>query len=356
MQYNIGIIGYGNMANYHIRVIPTPAEIKFTKAYDISKESNERAQKAGLETCKSAEELLNDEELSIVLVATPPIFHSEYEKKALLARKHLILEKPATMNARELEELIAIAKEKSLLFTVHHNRRNDNDFLVIKKVIQTGEMGKIFRLESRIQGPRGIADTWRRKKEYGGGLLYDWGCHLIDHILELVDSKVVFVYADFQYLFGYGVDDNIRVNLMFANGGSALVEIGTCNFINLPVWYVAGRKATAVIQEWNEEGRLVEVVDLSQNILADIPRSKIGPSITFAPCAPGMVVEKSLPSVEIGAGKFYKNIYAALEGKEELWVKSEECLRVAKIIDACFVSGKRDETSFAKFSRQEKRV
>ncbi len=338
MIYNVGIIGYGNMANYHAKVIPTPAEIKFIKTYDISEASNARAQKAGLTPCQSVEELLRDPSISIVLVATPPAFHYAYGKMALLAGKHLILEKPATMNAQELEELIALAKEKELLFTVHHNRRNDNDYLVIKQAVQSGEMGEIFRLESRIQGPRGIADTWRRKKEFGGGLLYDWGCHLIDHILELVDSKVVSVYADFQYLFGYGVDDNVRVNLKFANGVSALVEIGTCNFINLPAWYVAGRKATAVIPEWNEKGRLVEVADLSQNVLADIPRSKMGPSITFAPCAPGTVVEKSLPKVEIDTGKFYKNIYAVLEGKAKLWVKPEECLRVAKVLDACFAS------------------
>ena len=344
MKYNIGIIGYGNMADYHVKKIPRPQSICFTKAYDISSISLTRAQRAGLSVYEQAEQLLCDPLIDIILVSTPPIFHYPYGKMVLEAGKHLILEKPATMNAEELSDLIALAERKGKLITVHQNRRNDADFLAIKTVVQEGRLGKVFRLESRIQGSRGIADTWRRKKAMGGGMLYDWGSHLIDHILELTQGSVTKVWADFQYLGGYDVDDNVRVTMLFDDGTSALVEIGTCNLLNLPVWYVAGRDGTAMIHEWAGPGEYARFANKQAKHLNEIPDSKVGPSITFMPCQEDFLYKAPLPVVKRDEGKFYKNLFMTLEGKENLWIKPQECLRTAKVIDAAFASGEQKKS------------
>ena len=344
LNYNIGIIGYGNMADYHVRKIPRPSSMCFTKAYDVSPTSLSRARRAGLSACEHVEELLSDPFIDIVLVATPPVFHYPYGKKVLEADKHLILEKPATMNAEELSELIVLAERKGKLITVHQNRRNDADFLAIQTLVREGQLGKVFRLESRIQGSRGIADTWRRIKSMGGGMLYDWGSHLIDHILELTQGTVTQVWADFQYLGGYDVDDNVRVTMLFDDGVSALVEIGTCNLLNLPVWYVAGQTGTAMIREWAGAGEYARFTNKRAKQLNEIPDSKVGPSITFAPCQEDLLQKLPLPIVKRDEGKFYKNLLLTLEGKEDLWIKPQECLRTAKIIDAAFASGEQKKS------------
>ena len=116
-------------------------------------------------------------------------------------------------DGNDLQTMIDAAHRSGKLFTVHQNRRWDVDFLAMKQLMKTGEIGELIRVESRIHGSRGIPSDWRGKKAYGGGMLYDWGVHLIDQLLQLTDAKIISVFAEFQYLSQNEVDDNIRLTL-----------------------------------------------------------------------------------------------------------------------------------------------
>ena len=72
-----------------------------------------------------------------------------------------------------------------MLFTVHQNRRWDNDYRMVKKFIETNELGRIFAIDSKVYGSRGIPGDWRREKQHGGGMVLDWGVHLLDQVLML---------------------------------------------------------------------------------------------------------------------------------------------------------------------------
>ena len=338
--YRLGVIGYGGMASYHHKRIPKPEGIRFTAAYDISEARLEKAARDGLTVYRSLEEFLKDETLDLVLVATPNNFHKELAIAAMEAGKHVICEKPVALNSGELEEMIVCAQKNQVLFTVHQNRRMDADFRIIKKIYDENMLDEIFRIESRVQGSRGIADTWRRQKQAGGGMLYDWGVHLIDQILYLLPGKVTSVFAEFQYLGGYGVDDNVRLTMTFEDEISVLVEIGTCNYIMLPIWYVCGRKGSAQIDYWNLEGRMYHLIDNDIKFEDEIPSTLVGPSITLAPRASDTMEELPLPKAEVDEGFFYKNIYRVLRGEEEPAVKIPEIRRVMQVIDLAFASGR----------------
>lgn len=140
---------------------------------------------------------------------------------------------------------------------MHQNRRWDRDFLIVKKAIEDGTLGKPFYIESRVQGSKGIPGDWRCVKEAGGGMLLDWGVHLIDQIMWLVKSPVKEVYAAPALVKFPEVDDNFKLLLRFENGLSALVEVDTYTFINLPRWHVSGDAGTLQIDSFGCEGKIV---------------------------------------------------------------------------------------------------
>lgn len=339
-KYNIGIIGYGGMGSYHHTRIDKPEGICFYSAYDIEASRLQKAADNGLKTFDTLEAFLADEALDAVLVAVPNDCHRELCIACMNAGKHVICEKPVALNSAELDDMIASAEANGVLFTVHQNRRMDEDYRIIKKVFDENMIGDVFRIESRVQGSRGIADTWRRRKVHGGGMLYDWGVHLIDQMLNMVPGKVKAVNAEFQYISTNEVDDNIRLTMEFENGVSALVEIGTCNFIMLPIWYMCGREGSVQIDYWNLEGRIYHLIDNDIKFEDEIPSTLVGPSITLAPRASDTMEELPLPKAEVDKAFFYKNFYNALEGKEELTVSVSQIKRVMKIIDTAFESGR----------------
>jgi len=339
-MHNIGIIGYGNMARYHYKKAFKPSEIRFLAAYDINKSRLEKAINDGLDAYDNLDEMLNNKDIDVVLVATPNDSHMDLTIKAMEKGKHVICEKPAALKSEELKTMIETAKKQNVLFAVHQNRRLDQDFQIIKKIYDDNLLEGVFRIESRVQGSREIAHTWRRNEENGGGMLYDWGPHLIDQILYMVHSKVISVYAEFQYLRQNEVDENVRVTIKFENGISALVEIGTCNYIMLPLWYMCGKEGTAQINYWNLEGRILKLINKEIEFCDEIPSTLVGPSITMSPRSHDTVKEIPLPVPDYDKDLFYKNFADALEGKAELFIKPEEVMRTAKVIDAAFESGR----------------
>ena len=342
-MYNVGIIGYGNMAEYHFKKIAKPSNISFCAAYDVDEARLEKAKKEGLKTYKDLDTMLNDADIDIVLVATPNDSHMELAIKAMEKGKHVICEKPVALNCKELEKMVDESRKRNVLFTVHQNRRLDMDFQIMKKIYDDNLLDTVFRIETRVQGSREIAPTWRRNFKNGGGMLYDWGPHLIDQILYMIPSKVTSVYAEFQYVRQNEVDENVRITLKFENGMSALVEIGTCNYIMLPIWYMCGKEGTAQIDYWNLEGRILKLINKEISFYDEIPSTLVGPSITMAPRNSDTVKEYPLPEPEYDKDLFYKNFVNALEGKEELFVKVEEIIRTTTIIDLAFKSGKENQ-------------
>ena len=340
MKHQMAIIGYGGMGGWHHQNVSEriPA-IHVKGAYDIRQEALDKAVKNGLYAYSSVEELLADPELDLVTVATPNNFHKDLVIRCLRAGKNVISEKPVSMNAAELEEMMAAAKESGKVFSVHQNRRWDKDYAIVKKALQSGVIGEPYFIESRVQGSRGPMFGWRGYKIDGGGMLLDWGVHLLDQLLDLIDSPVVSVTAHLQKIFFGEVDDNIKILLRFENGVSALCEMATNCFINQPRWHVSCCNGTAVVEDWSCRGRMVQLnTDQAMEWGDDIVYTEAGPTRTMAPRPPETTREIPLPEVSTDWSDYYRNIVAVIEGTEELIVKPEQALRVMKVVDLCFAS------------------
>ena len=341
-MFKMGIIGWGGMGHFHEKLVRNKiARMEVKGVYDINPEKYADLAELGLLGYENADALLQDSEIDLVLVSTPNNFHKEYAIKALRAGKHVLCEKPVMMDSEELEEVLAVAKETGKIFTVHQNRRWDRDYLIVKDIIQNKKIGKPFFIESRVQGARGIPGDWRCTKVAGGGMMLDWGVHLIDQLLTMIDSPVVELYAQVLNLKYEEVDDNFKLMMKFENGINALIEIGTHHFTTLPRWYINCDGGGLTIQDWSSGADVVKELDTEMDWEMGIVYTAAGPTRTMAARPKGTTEEYHVDIAEEKSNHMlHEMLVDAMESGDysKVAVQPDELRRSMKIMEAAFKS------------------
>ncbi|MCX8169451.1 MAG: Gfo/Idh/MocA family oxidoreductase, partial [Candidatus Methanomethylicia archaeon] len=180
---NVGLIGFGLSGQvFHAPIIDCTEGYSLKKIYTKNEKNIEIAKKKySAEVCDSVDDILNSDNIDLVVVATPNENHYEYAKMALLQGKHVVVEKPFTVTTKQAEDLINISKEQGKILSVYQNRRYDSDFKTVKKVIESGVLGKIVEFEAHFDRFRNFPKNyWREENIPGSGILYDLGSNLID--------------------------------------------------------------------------------------------------------------------------------------------------------------------------------
>lgn len=305
--------------------------------YDVKPERQEWAREQGFFTYDSYEAMLADPDIDVILVATPNHLHKPESIAAMRAGKHVLCEKPVMMNSAELVEVMEVAKETGKIFYPRQNRRWDKDFLVIKKIYEEKLLGEVYNIESRVHGSRGIPGDWRGIKEYGGGMMFDWGVHLLDRLTMMIPEKIKKVYCTLTHITNDEVDDGLTVRLTFESGLTATVEVGTCNFMNLPLWYMTGNKGTASIEKWGAEGKMVVLQSWEDKDATPILAGE-GLTKTMAPRQGKSIEEFPCPDVVYDRNELYSNLCDTINGTAEQIVTPEQALRVMRLMEAAIES------------------
>ncbi|MCA1293626.1 Gfo/Idh/MocA family oxidoreductase [Paenibacillus sp. alder61] len=343
-NHSVVIVGYGGMGSYHAKLIKDNGRLKVTGTYDIDGQRAAASEKDGYPAYSSYEAVLRDPAVETILIATPNDVHKDLAVQAFAAGKHVICEKPVTMSVEDFKEMTAAAERADRVLMVHQNRRWDEDFLIIKQMYEQKTVGDLFRIESRVHGANGIPGDWRHLEAYGGGMLLDWGVHLLDQLVFMVDSKITSVTGRLSFILGDEVDDGFEAVLQFENGLSALVEVGTTNFIPLPRWYVKGTEGTGVIEDWSMTGRIVTRNREAEHVEPKPIQAGVGLTKTMAPPSESATLTGVLPEPFRQPSSFYDNYVSVLEGTAEPLVKNDQVLRVLNLIEAVFRSGRTGET------------
>ena len=338
----LAISGYGGMGGWHTRLAARIEEMELLGVYDIKPERNALAVENGLYAYESLEALLADERVDVVTVAIPNHIHKDMCIRAMRAGKHVVCEKPVALSSQELQEMIDVSKECGVIFTVHQNRRWDEDWRTVKYMYDHNTLGKTFRIESRVHGSRGIPGDWRNQKECGGGMVLDWGVHLLDQIMQMVDKKIVSIYATLSYVTNENCDDGFTVTITFEDGLVVVVEVGTSNFINLPRWYVLGENGSAVIENFQQDGKIVMVSDWEKRDAVPVVTAA-SLTKTMAPRTSETIQEYPLPKQTADIRDYYRNICKAIRGEEEQLIKHHELMRVMKLMEAIFESAEQNK-------------
>lgn len=190
----VGVIGYGGafaMGKYHLdfaqRAGMTPAAVC---DMDPTRLAVAEADFPGIQTYSSVDEMLANSDLGLVIVITPHNTHSELAIKCLKAGKHVIVEKPMAITTKECDAMIKAAAAGGLVLSAFHNRHWDGCIVQAVKDIQTGMIGEIFRIEAHMNTYAQPRDWWRTSKTISGGVLFDWGVHLLEYTLQLMQSDI----------------------------------------------------------------------------------------------------------------------------------------------------------------------
>lgn len=342
-KFALGIVGFGGMGNWHRELIRDRfTDLVVAGVYDIKADRMAYAKKEGLHGYKTLDAMLKDPQVDIVLVATPNDVHSKVAIKAMRAGKAVVSEKPVCLGSKELQSIFDVSRKTGKLFVVHQNRRWDQDFRTMKKIKDDGLIGDVFHVESRVFGSRGIPGDWRGMKKHGGGMIFDWGVHILDQMLLLVPEKITRVHCSLSHLTNNEVDDGFRILLTFKNGTTAMLEVFTNNFIELPRWYMVGIDGTAMINDWSLSGKMVRVTNRREKDVAPV-RTAAGLTKTMAPRNELTTATEPLPVVQTDITDFYKNVMATMQGKAEILITHPQLMRVMKLMEAAFESARRDQ-------------
>jgi predicted dehydrogenase len=330
------------MGRTHFDRLKEYGRLEFKGVFDISPKACKAAAERGLHVYESLDDILGDSELDIILVSATNEVHKSLSIAAMRAGKHVISEKPVTLSSEELAEVMAVAEETGKVFTIDQNRRTNRDFVLMRRNVESGIIGKPVVIESRVEGSRGMPRGWRTLKELGGGMMLDWGVHLIDQILYMQSNdRVKEVYCKMLSIQHPQVDDNFHLMLTFESGLIVIVEVGTNHYIPHPRWYVMGEKGTLQIDNWNCDGKIIRNIDKEDVWDEEIFYTKAGPTKTMAPRSAKSIetITLSWPEdVRDGLPVVYDQFLDAIEGKAPLTITAAQAMRVMRVMEAAFVS------------------
>lgn len=338
MKKNLAVIGYGGQGAWHCAQALKSDVVELVGIYDTREIRRNAAKDNGIFVYESNEAILADEKVDMVVIAIPNDSHLEWVVKALEAGKNVICEKPVEMSLEALDKMINAANNAGKLFSVHQNRRWDVDFLAMKQIAKSGEIGDIINIESRVHGSRGIPSDWRCEKEHGGGMILDWGVHLIDQLLQIFKNEEIdTVYCETTHITNSEVDDGFKLTMNFKTGQRAYVEVGTYNFIALPRFYMQCKNGTALITDWREKAKVAKLKAWNEKEVLPV-QTAAGITKTMAPRDEITLDEYEIERPLSDVHDYYRNYVAALDGKEESLIKHAEVRRVMKVMEAAFES------------------
>ncbi|MBY0207116.1 putative dehydrogenase [Paenibacillus intestini] len=254
----IGIAGYGRIVELmHNSLIRKVEGLELTAIYDVTEERRKHAEARGLQTYSNLDLFLSDALIDVVLIAAPTQYHYSIALKALQYGKHLIIEKPVAMNAQEAIEIQKKAIEMNRVVTLFHNRRFDPDFQFVQSILKSSEIGKVLFLERSHHmdgagvefGIQSYNPKWRIMDIKGGGVLLDWGVHLIDQLQQLnLGSVVSFTGSSYKMGWHQGdADDYVNSTIAFENGLLATIEIHSLSNVDKPSWTIVGERGSVVV-------------------------------------------------------------------------------------------------------------
>ncbi|MCR5683346.1 MAG: Gfo/Idh/MocA family oxidoreductase [Clostridiales bacterium] len=345
MSYKVGFMGFGGMiSGYHLGTIRREdVPFEAVAAFDIDPERRADAEAKGLIAYDDPDRFLSEGKYDLVVVGTSNNYHCELACRAMEAGFNVMTEKPAARNSAEVARMIETSERTGKLFTVHQNRRWDPDFLKIRQAIADGCIGKPYMIESRIHSANGAGDMygWRGMKDHGGGMLLDWGVHMLDQILYMIEEPIRTVYANVFPLWSEEVDDYAKVVITFESGLCAQMEVATYAPIPLPRWMVWGDRGALTMQDIGSPAAHVRRIKQDTTAYEKVKAFE-DYEVHFREQSRHRIQEFEEFDTDRSPGggwhSLYQNLAGVLAGTEELNVKPAQVLRCMKVIEAAFRS------------------
>ncbi|SUT85488.1 oxidoreductase [Actinobacillus ureae] len=333
---NVAIAGAGHSSRvFHVPFFKQDARFQIAKVFERTT-NNAQLWLPEVETVRSFDALLSDE-VDLVVITTPNQTHYEMVKSALLAGKHVLVEKPLVASAAEALELEQLAKQQNVVLYVYQNRRWDSHIATAKEVLDKNLVGEVVDCEIRFDryAKGKNAKVWKEAGDRGTGLVYDLGVHLIDQAVYLF-GKPQAVFADIRYQHDEAlVDDNFDLHLYYENGLKVALQASKYAREPSPTFVLHGKNGSYMKQASDsQEAHLSKGVLPIGNWNAE-PETEWGVLHTEID---GEVIRKPYPNAQASYQNLLDDLYQVLTIGSEPIVKLAEVTLVLRIIEAAFES------------------
>ena len=342
-----GIIGFGLSGRlFHAPFIDVVDGFELAKISTENPDSIKLINKRYPSTAivSEAQEIIDDARIDLVIVTSPNTDHFRWAREALLAGKHVVVEKPFTITVAEADELVKLSEKQRKILTVYHNRRFTSDTKTVKKLLDSGLLGQVHDYESHFDRYRAEPrpnGAWREQPLPGSGIFYDLGSHLIDQALWFFGMPAA-VTAEINSQRPWAkADDHFDVRLHYPDFTATLKSGMICK-IPGPTFMIHGANGSYVkygldVQEATLDGGAVPE---GKNWGRE-PESIWG---TIHTEYKGVKIQGKLESEHGDYREYFINLRDAIWGKAEIAVKPEEARNVMKIIELAFKSNREKRT------------
>ena len=329
----VGVVGFGLAGRvFHSPLVSSVAGLEL--AGIVERSGNLAAERyPQVKTYRSFEELANDAQIDLLVIATPSGTHVELARQALQAGKHVVVDKPVSPAAAEVEELGELAESTGRLLIPFHNRRWDGDFLTVSHLVRENAVGRLVAAESRMDrwNPGATRRPWKEDPEQGGGVLLDLGTHLVDQALALFGLPEAVVADVLRERDGEGANDSFTIRLRYAAGlrvtlgANALSSAAGTRFV---LRGTGGNfRKFGVDPQERDLGKLTRISGEAwgKDAAADWGTLTVDVS--------GAIVSRPVETLAGDYRKFYEGVRDAVEGGAATPVTVEEAWRVARVLE-----------------------
>jgi predicted dehydrogenase len=324
-----GVIGYGgafNMGKIHLTDMASAGMVPSAVAeLDPSRLVAAEKDFPGIRTFHSVKDMLGGGGVDLVTIITPHNTHAKLALECLRAGTHVVCEKPMALTTRECDSMIAAARHNRVMLSTYHNRHWDGCILEALKHVREGTIGDVVRVDIHMGQWGRPQDWWRSSKSISGGILYDWGVHLLEYTLQLVDADIVDVagymkagvWAPATAWKKDTIEDEGMIVVRYSSGAWSTLLISGLDSAPRTGWvHVTGTKGSYEFdwQEWR---------------------------LTRPGTAPGAITTEKGRNPEPQWKRYYANIAAHLTKGEKLVITGEWARRPIHIIDLAYRSAAR---------------
>ena len=335
-QIKVGVVGYGgafNMGRQHLREMQaagmTPVAVAEPDAARLSVAAEEFP---GIETYQDVTTMLRRSAVHLIVLITPHNTHAALALQCLKAGRHVVCEKPLAITTAEVDAMIRAAAKSGVMLSTYHNRHWDGRILQAVEMVRKQKLiGDIVRIQCHMGGYSQPGDWWRSSNSISGGILYDWGVHLLEYSLQLIDSPATevsgFAHRGFWAAKTAWKDDTID------DEGFATVRFKSGQWLTLSISHIDSK---------GKEGWL-EITGTRGTLLLDERIS------TLYQHQDGKQVVTRMPNPPDEGRCYYENVRDHLVKGKPLVITAEWSRRPIHIIDLAVQSARKGRALAAKY-------
>ena len=293
----------------------------------------------------NTEKLANNDNVDLVIIATPPNSHAKLCLQMMANKKHVVCEKPLALSRKETDRMLEMAEKMQVHLSCHQNRRWDPDFMAIKRALHEDLIGDLFYMETFVGGFSHPCGYWHSHEKISGGTAYDWGAHYLDWIVDLIPDPPASVAAFRHKRVWHDITnaDQERIWIKFKGGKEAEFIHSDIAAVRKPKWYLLGTKG-AIIGHWKDVTtyHIDPVLYFHQH---HIPATEMNPDLTlFQRHASGQIIEQKMAIPDRKDYAFYKNLADHLLTGEPLVSSLTDSVKVVSILETAAMSASKGGT------------